>query len=185
MSMGCICFFFFSSRRRHTRSKRDWSSDVCSSDLVTAVRFDPGGLVPEGFLSRTLGVRPGSWVSRGTLDQRMSRLYATGLFEGVGYRLDQGNLTVLLRERSGGRFGVGLRYDSRYKASVLLSSTLGRIAGGFSGRADARLGQQIQVGAGVSQPLGDGRSVTLGAEADYVRSPFDLYQGDHRVAQAR
>src|SRR5699024_12030984 len=25
--------FFFSSRRRHTRSKRDWSSDVCSSDL--------------------------------------------------------------------------------------------------------------------------------------------------------
>src|SRR5207249_7407703 len=28
--------FFFSSRRRHTRSKRDWSSDVCSSDLVLA-----------------------------------------------------------------------------------------------------------------------------------------------------
>src|SRR5699024_11336436 len=27
-------FFFFSSRRRHTRSKRDWSSDVCSSDLT-------------------------------------------------------------------------------------------------------------------------------------------------------
>src|SRR5699024_205419 len=29
------CYVFFSSRRRHTRSKRDWSSDVCSSDLVT------------------------------------------------------------------------------------------------------------------------------------------------------
>src|SRR6266496_4441135 len=28
-----VCFFFFSSRRRHTRSLRDWSSDVCSSDL--------------------------------------------------------------------------------------------------------------------------------------------------------
>src|SRR5439155_18685180 len=27
-------FFFFSSRRRHTRWPRDWSSDVCSSDLV-------------------------------------------------------------------------------------------------------------------------------------------------------
>src|SRR5438067_12651429 len=26
-------YFFFSSRRRHTSSKRDWSSDVCSSDL--------------------------------------------------------------------------------------------------------------------------------------------------------
>src|SRR5699024_5434866 len=29
-----IVVFFFSSRRRHTRSKRDWSSDVCSSDLL-------------------------------------------------------------------------------------------------------------------------------------------------------
>src|SRR5699024_10599923 len=29
--------FCFSSRRRHTRSKRDWSSDVCSSDLVLVV----------------------------------------------------------------------------------------------------------------------------------------------------
>src|SRR5438874_790769 len=28
--------FFFSSRRRHTRSLRDWSSDVCSSDLAGA-----------------------------------------------------------------------------------------------------------------------------------------------------
>src|SRR5687768_17878983 len=28
-----VFFFFFSSRRRHTRCSRDWSSDVCSSDL--------------------------------------------------------------------------------------------------------------------------------------------------------
>src|SRR2546421_3127761 len=37
-------FFFFSSRRRHTRSDRDWSSDVCSSDLSKSqfpVRFSP------------------------------------------------------------------------------------------------------------------------------------------------
>src|SRR5206468_5615062 len=30
-------FFFFSSRRRHTRSDRDWSSDVCSSDLLERI----------------------------------------------------------------------------------------------------------------------------------------------------
>src|SRR5699024_11875907 len=33
--------FFFSSRRRHTRSKRDWSSDVCSSDLGLRGHVDP------------------------------------------------------------------------------------------------------------------------------------------------
>src|SRR2546422_6463075 len=30
-----MCVFFFSSRRRHTRCSRDWSSDVCSSDLAS------------------------------------------------------------------------------------------------------------------------------------------------------
>src|SRR2546422_1465151 len=38
---GSVCWlvfvFFFSSRRRHTRCSRDWSSDVCSSDLVVQV----------------------------------------------------------------------------------------------------------------------------------------------------
>src|SRR5690242_20957673 len=33
----CLCFFFFSSRRRHTRLTCDWSSDVCSSDLFAVV----------------------------------------------------------------------------------------------------------------------------------------------------
>src|SRR2546429_590020 len=33
--LHCLCFFF-SSRRRHTRCSRDWSSDVCSSDLFLA-----------------------------------------------------------------------------------------------------------------------------------------------------
>src|SRR2546430_5162522 len=35
-------FFFFSSRRRHTRFDCDWSSDVCSSDLLTGSPFPAG-----------------------------------------------------------------------------------------------------------------------------------------------
>src|SRR5438445_12715058 len=38
-------FFFFSSRRRHTRYWRDWSSDVCSSDLGIHALFEARGLV--------------------------------------------------------------------------------------------------------------------------------------------
>src|SRR5438034_11650445 len=36
--VSCFIFFFFSSRRRHTRSLCDWSSDVCSSDLEISNR---------------------------------------------------------------------------------------------------------------------------------------------------
>src|SRR5690606_39568922 len=35
-SVALMVYFFFSSRRRHTRFSRDWSSDVCSSDLQWA-----------------------------------------------------------------------------------------------------------------------------------------------------
>src|ERR1022692_5031727 len=34
-----LFFFFFSSRRRHTRLQGDWSSDVCSSDLIESSRL--------------------------------------------------------------------------------------------------------------------------------------------------
>src|SRR4030043_2356017 len=37
-----MVFFFFSSRRRHTRCSRDWSSDVCSSNLEPAQKIDRG-----------------------------------------------------------------------------------------------------------------------------------------------
>src|SRR5207253_7363844 len=36
----CVRLFFFSSRRRHTRWPRDWSSDVCSSDLAMSSNVD-------------------------------------------------------------------------------------------------------------------------------------------------
>src|SRR5438045_9440970 len=41
-----VFVFFFSSRRRHTRCLSDWSSDVCSSDLIGAP--PPGGGPPPG-----------------------------------------------------------------------------------------------------------------------------------------
>src|SRR5256886_4734083 len=35
-----LVFFFFSSRRRHTRFDCDWSSDVCSSDLIPGIQIE-------------------------------------------------------------------------------------------------------------------------------------------------
>src|SRR2546429_6768597 len=52
--MTCSRHFFFSSRRRHTRCSRDWSSDVCSSDLVCSgfvgLRHEVVGLLQMVFL---------------------------------------------------------------------------------------------------------------------------------------
>src|SRR3712207_6990472 len=64
-SVDCY-FFFFSSRRRHTRYWRDWSSDVCSSDLAAAVwtKFFPVVLLPLVMLDRA---RAGRWEAVGLI----------------------------------------------------------------------------------------------------------------------
>src|SRR5256885_4140386 len=53
-----VCFFFFSSRRRHTRLQGDWSSDVCSSDLrrILSVKRGRGECEDRGRVSA--GGRP-------------------------------------------------------------------------------------------------------------------------------
>src|SRR5438105_6813441 len=70
-------FFFFSSRRRHTRSTRDWSSDVCSSDLESrrAGRRGPSlwwrsGSARSGRCTTRCG---GRWCSTRTCRSRWGR----------------------------------------------------------------------------------------------------------------
>src|SRR6267143_3395998 len=57
-----IIFFFFSSRRRHTRWNCDWSSDVCSSDLPV-----PGDTATSAFSTRSLenSTLPSTWNGSG------------------------------------------------------------------------------------------------------------------------
>src|SRR5205809_6298513 len=57
-----LCFFFFSSRRRHTRCSRDWSSDVCSSDLKNA-NADPASSVSFTRLDSLAANDPNRFVS--------------------------------------------------------------------------------------------------------------------------
>src|SRR2546421_1821078 len=71
-----ISLFFFSSRRRHTRSDRDWSSDVCSSDLLPARRVvivDSQRPSRHPLTSRGIDDRP-PIGDRHTIDRKSTRL---------------------------------------------------------------------------------------------------------------
>src|SRR3989449_10333292 len=85
-------FFFFSSRRRHTRCSRDWSSDVCSSDLLLHgdTRFPPGSRVLEvgcGTGAQTVSLArnsPGAQIvafdhATASLARAIERIAAAGL----------------------------------------------------------------------------------------------------------
>src|SRR3989449_11005549 len=89
-------FFFFSSRRRHTRCSRDWSSDVCSSDLIGAPSNscqvqDRAPESPGQDPCPILAFAGGIWrfdPRRGGQTQTDGQRYATGLRNAVAIAVD-------------------------------------------------------------------------------------------------
>src|SRR5690554_7484549 len=104
----CGCFyFFFSSRRRHTRCGRDWSSDVCSSDLLTGPRmanseFEPvkwhvKTLLKDLDMANTLSASMQSAIPMSGLGAEIMRLHAS---QGHADH-DPSTLIDLYREKKG------------------------------------------------------------------------------------
>src|SRR3712207_7776487 len=70
--------FFFSSRRRHTRYWRDWSSDVCSSDLLAALFRGAVGKDVVSRAWRKLKVDWEGWCRRSLAGEDIVRLILDG-----------------------------------------------------------------------------------------------------------
>src|SRR5207245_4181962 len=79
-------FFFFSSRRRHTRCYRDWSSDVCSSDL-------PGNVSFGNVIVGTANAQPVTLTNTGTANLNISQ----GSANGAGFGMSGLNFPLSLR----------------------------------------------------------------------------------------
>src|SRR6266536_458319 len=114
-----VFFFFFSSRRRHTRSTRDWSSDVCSSDLVLLM-LDLGAI---GVLMSPAG------RSRGLQEQRFEQLRLEKMAKAKTAVSAQGMDRKIATAREQEAAFNQERLAARYSAMSEQLSTLAREAG--------------------------------------------------------
>src|SRR5699024_4427053 len=89
----------YSSRRRHTRSKRDWSSDVCSSDLVFSMFY-----LTKAVLSH---LKPGSSI----VNTSSITAYA-GSKDLIDYSATKGAITSFTRSLSQSLVDKGIRVNA-------------------------------------------------------------------------
>src|SRR3989442_2448589 len=124
LSLGASFFFFFSSRRRHTRCGRDWSSDVCSSDLhvVNVVINDT-----EAVVGRTPGVAGPSTASVAITG---------GGNVAVAAASDESNQSRALPSDGGGK-GSNVGVGASVPVNVPINTVNGEVADGTTGRGQA------------------------------------------------
>ncbi|NIN71773.1 MAG: BamA/TamA family outer membrane protein, partial [Gemmatimonadetes bacterium] len=145
-------------------------------------------------VARALDLEVPGWVTREEVDRAIGSAYSSGLFASVTYRLDGAQrgdslvsaLAIRFQEEKRDRLGFSFRYETRYKASILMSTTLRNLLQyGSVTRLDMRLGQQIQVGGQYFRRSGPGNALSLGARAEWSEAPLDFFEDGRRVAELR
>src|SRR3989442_2841154 len=136
MSIPIVCSFFFSSRRRHTRCGRDWSSDVCSSDLSLA-HADPAAELPAVMLALDAKLQVRGPAPRGVRSIPAGEFY-TGLFETA---LAPGELLVdVAVPRAAPRSGSAFAEVARRHGDYALAGVAVRVTVDDAGRCrEARI----------------------------------------------
>jgi len=122
----------------------------------------------------------------------LDRLRAARAYGPLAYSLerragtDTVRLVVRATEAAPAAFGFGIRYDQRYKASLLFSVSLhDRLGAGSIAAVDLRAGEQAELAASYFRRFGGVTPWAVSVRGGYERVPFDVYQATTRVAEGR
>ncbi len=150
---------------------------------------------PEASVRSSLGLDVPATLELRDVNDAVTRVYDTGLFQRVSYRLDPAPggaadhpderiLTVHVKDEGRSWVGGSYRYEGRYKASILATAAVRNLLiHGSTLLADLRLGEQTRIAAEYQKRLGWGVAPLFALRTAYKRSPFDLYVDGERVAE--
>ncbi len=161
---------------------------------VDEIRFDPLQRVNPQAVRSAMETRTGETIDQPTLDRDMRRLYGTGYFEHVNYRLleEPGKrvLAVEAVEKSWGpnfiRFGLGMSSDFKGDAYFNLLASYRQTwinSLGAEWRTDLQVGQDPVLSSEFYQPLNAEGIFFVAPRLVFGNSSFNLYQGDQRYAR--
>lgn len=162
------------SRPSAVRTDSTWLVDVAFTGLGTRRRHT---------LLKALDLHLPLWVNANTLSAAIDRLRISGSFRAVTYRLDEASagtgtvLTVRLEGSTPDAMAFGVRYESRYKASLLASLVFRDLSGfGATTDIDLRLGRHLALIGRHRRRFGPSHAFAVSAEAGWSRVPLEVFE---------
>jgi NTE family protein len=161
----------------HAAGSRD------ASVRVVAVKIEAQSAEAERRTRRRLGLPTPAWLNAGDLSAAVQRVYSTGLFEMVTYRLDatdSGTVAVVTATATASQqIGFGVRYDDHAGAALLFSTDVRSWLGyGTTTRFDVRLGNQLRFSAQHVRPDAFALPFTIGGGVTYSNTPLPPVTGE-------
>lgn len=160
------------------------------STYVSSLELEGLEVASRQFVRGILDLEIPGWLKPDEVESGVARLYSSELFAFVRYHVqeipgvDEVRLIVEVEERALDRLGIAYRYDSKYKASLLLSAKLHNlILFGTVTSVELRVGEQLQLAGEHWRRSGPGRALHLGVRGGFSRSPFDVFELGRRVAE--
>jgi NTE family protein len=160
---------------------------------VDEIRFHEMQHVNPDIARDVMATRPGQPLDPKVLDKDMQRLFGTGDFEHVSYQIleEPGKriLSIDAAEKSWGpnylRTGLGLSSDFQGDAffNLLASYRMTWLNSlGAEWRSDVQIGRTNHISTEFYQPLQHGPGLFVSPRFEFTRRPYDLFEGDQRIA---
>jgi len=181
-----------SGRRLKPRVNREGRSGLPNNDtlFITDVKFQNVDSRSTRPIETALDINTPQSITFYELEDRIKRIYKTGLFSQVSYRLQQNEvekggkkLILNFSYREQDRLGFSLRYDNKYEASLLLGAQFrNNFTTGDQLLAEIRVGKYIGLTTVYSIPLSFSPLVQYNTGVTLRRSPLDIFMGRDRSA---
>lgn len=157
--------------------------------LISQVNIDGGNPYLRERLKKSLQISTPSLNTFKKLEYKLNKIYNSNTFSSLSYRLQplsnqKGySLNIDITAENQQSVGLGLRYDSHYKASLLFSSKFHKLlTSGDALLAKFRLGEQFKLEGNYILPLTFYPKTDLTVTAKATRAPTDIYKKGQRVS---
>lgn len=153
------------------------------------VIIEGNDLVSDEFILSELGIEQDFQLTPDFIDQKISQLYSTQLFDLITYQIQPDesyyyNLHINVEENRTDIFRVGLRYETQTEASILLSSQFRNLIFNSSSlRFELRLGNEIRAMADLLGYGGLGSRIGVRTKVLFESENIDQFNGNERTAR--